>query len=157
MSKKSKTKKNSKPATTKVDSQKRNFLTIARNSLIGLAIVGGAGGVLAYSANSTMHEQDLTRLGQGTPMVVQVHDPNCPVCQRLQRETKAALGSFSDSQLDYVVANIKSPKGKSFAEKYSVPHITLLLFDGHGELKHILRGPQQKAALEREFRKLLKG
>lgn len=136
---------------------RRKWLDYARNGAITLAVLGSGGGYLVYSATAKMHEQDLTRIGQGTPSVVQVHDPNCPVCARLQRNTKSALAAFSDGDIEYVVANIKSAKGKAFAERNAVPHITLMLYDGKGELKHILRGPQEVSTLEVEFNKLLEG
>lgn len=136
---------------------RRKWLDYARNGAITLAVLGSGGGYLAYSANAKMHEQDLTRIGQGTPTIVQIHDPNCSVCARLQRNTKSALSTFSDGEIEYVVANIKSSKGKAFAERNAVPHITLMLYDGKGELKHILRGPQEVSTLEIEFKKLLEG
>lgn len=138
-----------------INPTRRKIIRLARNSAIGVAIVGATGGYLAFSARATMHEQDLTRIGQGLPAVVQIHDPQCPVCARLQRATKSALGSFDDGQFDYVVANIRSGKGEAFAAKYAVPHVTLLLFDAEGELQQILRGEQQVDFLEREFKKLL--
>ena len=134
---------------------RRKWLDYARNGAITLAVLGSGGGYLAYSTNAKMHEQDLTRIGQGTPTIVQIHDPNCSVCARLQRNTKSALGAFSEGEIEYVVANIKSSKGKAFAERNAVPHITLMLYDGKGELKHILRGPQEVSTLEIEFKKLL--
>jgi hypothetical protein len=136
---------------------RRKWLDYARNGAITLAVLGSGGGYLDYSANAKMHEQDLTRIGQGTPTIVQIHDPNCSVCARLQRNTKSALGAFSEGEIEYVVANIKSSKGKAFAERNAVPHITLMLYDGRGELKHILRGPQEVSTLEVEFKKLLEG
>lgn len=160
MSKKSNKKPPQKAMSNKTGQQvenpsRRKWMEYARNGAITLAVLGSGGGYLAYSANAKMHEQDLTRIGQGTPTVVQVHDPNCSVCARLQRNTKSALGAFPDGQIEYVVANIKSSKGKAFAERNAVPHITLMLYDGTGELKHILRGPQEVSTLEVEFKRLL--
>lgn len=140
-----------------VNPTRRKIIRFARNSAIAVAIVGATGGYLAYSAQGTMHEQDLTRIGQGLPSIVQIHDPQCPVCMRLQRATKAALSRLDDGQLDYVVANIRSGKGEAFANKYAVPHVTLLLFDADGELQHVLRGEQQADVLDREFKKLIRG
>lgn len=145
-----------KPA-EEINPTRRKIIRFARNSAIGVALVGATGGYLAYSASGTLHEQDLTRIGQGLPSVVQIHDPQCPVCMRLQRTTKAALGRLDDGQLDYVVANIRSGKGEAFANKYAVPHVTLMLFDAEGELQHILRGEQQADVLDREFKKLIRG
>lgn len=157
---KSRSKKTNTAKTTSVDEinpTRRKIIRFARNSAIGVVLVGATGGYLAYSASGTMHEQDLTRIGQGLPSIVQIHDPQCPVCMRLQRATKAALSRLDDGQLDYVVANIRSGKGEAFASKYAVPHVTLLLFDADGELQHILRGEQQANVLDREFKKLIRG
>lgn len=138
------------------DKSKRNFLTTLRNYAIGFAIVGSAGGVWAYSIQGSLHEQDLTRIGQGVPSIVQVHNPQCSLCRSLQRETRAALEEFGDDELTYLVADINTAGGRDIADKYSVPHVTLLLFDGAGELQHIVRGVQQKETLVAEFQDLLK-
>lgn len=154
---KSRSKKTKTSPQDEINPTRRKIIRFARNGAITLGVVGAIGGYLAYSASGTLHEQDLTRIGQGRPSVVQIHDPQCPVCQRLQRETRAALSTFDDGQIDYVVANIRNGKGDAFANKYAVPHVTLLLFDADGELQQILRGEQQAAVLEREFKKLLRG
>lgn len=159
MSRKPKSKKtnaNKTNAKNEIEPTRRKFIRFARNSVIGIAVVGATGGYLAYAASGTMHEQDLTRIGQGLPSVVQIHDPQCPVCMRLQRTTKAALERLGDGQIDYVVANIRTGKGEAFASKYGVPHVTLLLFDADGELQNILRGEQQADALDSEFKKLIR-
>jgi hypothetical protein len=86
---------------------------------------------------------------------VQVHDPQCTSCQELQRETRAALKTFDDDELDYVVANIKSTEGAAFANSYGAPHITLLLFDGEGELRSTLNGIRPRDELEGAFARLV--
>lgn len=124
----------------------------------GLIIAGGVGigGFFATSmVMATIAEHDLTRVGQGTPVIVQVHDPQCPSCQDLQRETRAALKSFEDTDLQYAVANIKSETGAAFANAHGAPHITLLLFDGAGNLQGRLNGVRPLAELETAFADLV--
>ena len=67
-----------------------------RNALKVLAGVGVAGvGVStlhAYDKNQrALH--DLSVLGQGQPVVVQIHDPGCPTCRRLKSAVTTAMKS----------------------------------------------------------------
>ena len=43
-----------------------------------------------------------------------------------------------------------------FAADHGVPHVTLLLFDGKGELRQILRGSQDRADLTPIFEDLMR-
>lgn len=134
---------------------RRDFLRRARNGAIALAVVGGAGFFFVQTVRSSIHEQDLSRIGNGTPTIVQIHDPQCSSCAALQRATRSALRAFDEDELDYVVANIRSTEGSEFAARHSVPHVTLLLFDGAGERKLTLQGQRRSEELERAFRSLL--
>ncbi|CTQ56086.1 hypothetical protein LP7551_04643 [Roseibium album] len=137
------------------DAGRRKFLELARNLTIGFAAVGGTGYVFAQSFKSTMHEHDLTRVENGRPTVVQIHDPNCSMCLALQRETRKALEMMESEELDYVIANIKTQKGQTFANRYGVQHVTLLLFDKRGELQGVLQGQRGSYALRDAFRDLV--
>ncbi|MEP3049231.1 MAG: thioredoxin family protein [Roseibium sp.] len=138
-------------------SGRRNFLRLTRNLAIGAGVLSGGGYVFAQNVISTMNEHDLTRVGNGRPTVVQIHDPNCSLCLALQKETRKALKQFQEGRLDYVVANIRSAKGKAFANRYGVQHVTLMLFDDKGELQEILQGQRGSYELRAEFSKLLAG
>ncbi|MEM7522983.1 MAG: hypothetical protein AAF360_04320, partial [Pseudomonadota bacterium] len=100
-------------------------------------------------------EHDLTRIGDGVPTVVQIHDPNCGLCRELQRETREALRAFDADQLRYVVANTTTPEGRRLAQVHGVSHVTLLLFDGAGKRRQTLRGVAESAILEDAFRRHL--
>ena len=132
--------------------QRRTFL---RNALLIAAVVGVGGVLTANTGMATMAEHDLTRVGQGVPVVVQVHDPQCTTCQALQRETRAALKAFDDAQLQYAVANITSETGAAFANRYGAPHVTLLLFDGAGDLRGTLNGVRPSDELQTAFERLV--
>ncbi|MEM7042140.1 MAG: thioredoxin family protein [Pseudomonadota bacterium] len=133
---------------------RREMLGRFRN--IGLIAAGlGAGGWWIVSeVRAGIHEADLTRIGNGIPAVVQVHDPHCPTCQALQREVRAAMAPFGDDELQYLVANIRQDKGRDFQRQHDVPHVTLILFDGDGERQEILSGPNRADHLEQVFRQL---
>lgn len=159
---KSKSKPQNKKATPKngaanyeVDKSKRNTLSTLRNSAIGILIAGGAGTYLYGAYQADLKERDLTQVGRGKPTIVQIHDPNCPMCTALQKATRSALQNFEEDDLRYLVANIKTAKGREFANQYNAPHVTLLLFDKRGELQNVLQGVRQEAELTTVFTNLI--
>ncbi len=135
---------------------RRHILKYMRNGTIALAAIAAGGYFAMDKVQATLTEHDLSKLGNGIPAIVQIHDPQCPVCLALQRETRDALGHFSQGDFEYMVANIRSQEGSAFANKYFVPHVTLLLFDGQGTLVKVLNGPNKSDFLQAEFRAHLK-
>ncbi|MDJ0828081.1 MAG: hypothetical protein QNJ16_21575 [Rhodobacter sp.] len=131
---------------------RRRVLSLARNGGIAAAVLGGTGLFGVRSVMATVAEHDLTRVGQGKPAIVQVHDPQCPTCTALQRETRRALDSFEECDLVYLVANIRTVDGSSFANTHRAPHVTLLLFDAHGTLRQSLNGMRYRQELREVFR-----
>ena len=132
---------------------RRAFLGKMRNGAIAALVVGGGGWFAVGKVRAMMREQDLTRIGNGIPTVVQIHDPQCSQCLALQRETREALCEFSDDDLQYVVANIRSAEGRALAATHRVGHVTLLLFDGNGERRMVLSGPNRAENLADAFRR----
>lgn len=130
---------------------RREILLLARNIGIGAVVLGGIGYYSVSTVMATHAELDLTRIGNGTPTVVQIHDPQCRQCQLLQTETREALGAFSEEDLTYLVANIRTAPGRRLASQHGVGHVTLLLFDGRGELRDTIHGVTDSAVLEAQF------
>lgn len=120
---------------------RRRALTWLRNGAIALPFLGAGGYFSARAVQASIAELDLTKVGTGTPSIVQIHDPNCQLCQTLQRQTRRALRAHDEAELHYLVANINTAEGNEFAGRYGVPHVTLLFFDADGEMVHTLRGP----------------
>lgn len=134
-----------------IDMSKRNFLSMARSSAIGSVVVG-AGGFYLYSAyQADLEERDLSKIGNGKPSIVQIHDPECQLCRALQKETRNALSNFEPENFEYLVANIRTSKGREFANTHNVPHVTLLLFNKHGRLKQVLQGVKSESELTGVF------
>jgi thioredoxin-like negative regulator of GroEL len=126
---------------------RRDVLRWARNVGVAAVAIGGGGFWMMRSVNAMQAEQDLTRIGQGKPVVVQVHDPQCATCTALQRETRDAMKQFGECDLVYLVADVSQIKGATFANRYGVPHVTLLLFDGDGRLQQTLSGMRYRDEL----------
>ena len=138
------------------DGKRRAFLLKLRNGAVATAVVSGAAWFVATEVKATVQEKDLSRIGNGIATVVQIHDPQCSKCIALQREAREAFGAFDDSELQYLVANIRTAEGKEFADKHRVQHVTLLLFDADGKRRTVLVGHNQAKNLERSFRRLVK-
>lgn len=135
---------------------RRAFLRKVRNGAVATLVVGTGGWFLIGKVRATMREQDLTQIGNGKPTVVQIHDPQCSQCVALQREARDALCEIGNGDLQYVVANIRSPEGRQLAAAHGVGHVTLLLFDGEGKRRGILAGPNDSLYLNAAFRRHLK-
>lgn len=126
---------------------RRAVLRRLRNGGILVAALGVGGYFSVQSVQATIAEHDLERIGRGTPMIVQIHDPECALCRALQKETRAALRGFEADELQYVIANIRTPEGRALANRHRVPHVTLLLMDGRGAVQNIISGTQDRDVL----------
>lgn len=134
--------------------ERRDVLKLMRNGTIGAVALGGLGWWGVSAVRATAAEQDLSRVGKGKPSIVQIHDPQCPMCTQLQRAARRALKSLDDDNLVYLVANIRGDEGRQFAARYNVPHVTLILFNGDGEVQQILNGVRSDDELMPLFQSL---
>ena len=132
---------------------RRELLRRGRNWGIVALGLGAGGWFLVDDIAATSRELDLTQIGRGVPTVVQIHDPQCPKCQALQREARQAMKAFGDGELRYLVANIRQEDGRRLARTHQVSHVTLLLFDAGGERRRIIAGQRSASALEEAFRR----
>jgi len=123
--------------------------------LVSAGIVGAIGLFSVNAVQATVAEHDLSRIGNGTPAVVQIHDPQCTLCTQLQRETRKALRALPDGAITYLIANIRNTEGAAFANRHGQPHVTLLLFDGQGKVYSVINGVTDSAELEEAFQRHL--
>ncbi len=126
---------------------RRNFLNRIRTAAIAIPVLGGVGYYSLTAIQASISEADLTKIGNGKPAIVQIHDPQCALCRTLQGQTRDVLGGHDGDTFEYLVANIKTKKGSDLAVRYSVRHVTLLLFDPAGQMVGIIRGPISKSNL----------
>ncbi|MDW3222740.1 MAG: hypothetical protein R8G34_07580 [Paracoccaceae bacterium] len=131
---------------------RRDFFKVVRNGAIALGAVAGGGYVAMGSFRAYAAEHDLSRVGQGKPVVVQVHDPQCPTCTALQKQARKALKGFGECDLVYLIADITTPEGRTFAVRHGVGNVTLLLFDGSGGLHQTVEGMRSSDQLDVIFK-----
>ncbi|MEM7733042.1 MAG: hypothetical protein AAF280_09700 [Pseudomonadota bacterium] len=142
----------SAPGASERNPDRRSFLARSGKWMIGVALLGGGAGFAISAVRATAREQDLSRVGQGVPSVVQIHDPGCALCTALQKEARRAMKGIDPATLTYVVANLKTDEGRDFANRHRQPHVTLMLLDPGGTPVQVLNGPQDADDLRALFR-----
>jgi len=131
--------------------ERRDFLKLARNGAIGLGLASFTGFFAVRTVQASLHERDLSRLGDGKLTVVQVHDPSCAMCNALQKATRAALDCFGECEIQYLIADINTAEGQAFATDHGVTHVTLVLFDQKAQRRSVFNGVRKTAELKDIF------
>ncbi|MCP4983062.1 MAG: hypothetical protein GY935_21510 [Gammaproteobacteria bacterium] len=131
--------------------KKRKWRDFRRFILTFVILAGVVGSGLTAFKYSHDVSHDLSVLGKGVPAVVQIHDPKCQLCNQLRSNASAAAESFGERLL-YRIADITTPRGRQLQLRHEVQHVTLLLFDGNGELRKVLTGVKSEDILQRAFR-----
>lgn len=149
--------KRNKPATPAAEAPavenpgRRRFMDFAKGWGLVAVLAAGGGWYLIDEVTATIAEQDLSKIGNGIPTVVQIHDPGCSRCAELQRQARKAMKGFGDGELQFLVANIHSKDGRALATQHGVGHITLLFLDGAGKRKDTLQGNYESDYLKNMF------
>lgn len=102
--------------------------------------------VVAVSLLPRGFSQDVSLVGQGTNVVVLVHDNN--VIQ--SADTMVAMNEVRDEyeeRVEFVVADIMTPDGRTFADRYNLQPTALVFFAGNGERLHTVYTEQTGASL----------
>lgn len=120
-------------------------------AIVIVAVVLSVGAALASYKTRHDREHDLSVIGNGIPTVVQVHDPDCPICRQLQTEVREAARGIGPDRLQLRTASLSMASGRAFAYRHDVPHVTLLYFDGDGRLNRKESGSQSSATLRPAF------
>ena len=118
-------------------------------SAVGLGVLGVAAGAISAYDNKQRELHDLTLVGSGTPVVVQIHDTTCPICRSLKSVTANVLKDHS--QIQFRIADLATSQGQALQQKYGVQKTTLLLFDAKGNLLDTVIGLQTREELEPLF------
>ncbi len=118
-------------------------------SAVALGVLGVAAGAISGYDTKKRELHDLTSIGAGKPVVVQIHDTGCPICRRLKSRASNVLDG--QPEIEFRIADIVSAKGRALQEKYGVQKTTLLLFDAEGNLVDTVFGLQTIEELESLF------
>lgn len=118
-------------------------------SAVSLGVMGVAAGAISGYDQKKRELHDLTSIGEGKPVVVQIHDTSCPICRRLKSRSMSVLDD--QDEIEFRIADIVTAKGRELQEKYGVQKTTLLLFDAEGNLVDTVFGLQTIEELEQLF------
>ncbi len=121
--------------------------------LIAVPVAGAAGAAIHRYDVQQRGLHDLTSIGSGQPVVVQVHDPACQLCRRLMNNTREALKTTDG--VVYRVADITTNEGETFRKTHNGETVSLILFDAKGRKRGTIRGVSSVAELEAQFKKLI--
>ena len=80
------------------------------------------------------YSSDLSQIGKGKNIVVQVHDHYLVASSQLM-ENLHRLRAEYDAVVEFIVADLQVAEGKAFAKNYNVDAVTLLFFAADG--RHI--------------------
>jgi hypothetical protein len=126
--------------------QKRRFFI---KSALSLGVLGVAAGAISGYDAQKKELHDLSVIGAGKPVVVQIHDTGCGICRSLKSRSLQVLDG--QTQIEYRVADLATAKGLAVAQKYGVQKTTLLLFDAEGKHVDTVLGLQTIEQLESLF------
>ncbi|RUR26714.1 hypothetical protein ELY33_16520 [Vreelandella andesensis] len=134
-------------------SKRRKITALVRKSLIIIAFLAVPIAWLIANEHTSKAESDLSVIGSGVPVAVQIHDHSCPLCQRLKANAEEAIAK-SEVPPEWRIVDINTTKGADFANQYGVGHVTILLFDGHGNRQETIQGVTSVQALTSSFEQL---
>jgi hypothetical protein len=125
-----------------------NWKKLTRRSLILLCFAAVLAIPLYFFSHQSKIEHDLASIGDGRiATVVQIYDFNCQLCSQLERNVLAVHADFKD-KVQFKLANINTTKGRRFANKHNVPHVTLLFFDKKGNRTNTMQGVSSPENIE---------
>jgi hypothetical protein len=146
---KNKARKNVKPVRVKRAYPSWRSLVV----VVGLLVASAA--ALAAYKKDWEQEHDLSVIGNGVHTVVQIHDPGCRLCRTLKSNAEQALAR-TDANIQYRIANVRTPEGRQLQHKHEIPHVTLLLFGPDGKLWRTLTWVKGSDTLQSVFEQFTK-
>ncbi len=132
----------------------KKLKALVRKTLIVLAFLAVPIAWLMVNEHTASAESDLSIIGGGVPVAVQIHDHSCPLCQRLKANAENALAQM-DAPPEWRVVDINTTKGADFASQYRVGHVTILLFDAQGNHQETIQGVTSVNSLRDSFEQLV--
>lgn len=92
------------------------------------------------------YSRDLTQIGKGRNVVVQVHDHNLVGSIDLMETLNKVRPEYADA-VEFVVADLLTPEGQAFATSHDASSVTLVFFAPDGTQRGSIKGAQDVNAL----------
>lgn len=92
------------------------------------------------------YSRDLSQIGKGKNVVVQVHDHNLVGSIDLMESLNTLRPEYAGS-VEFVVADLLTPAGQAFASTHNVSAVTLVFFAPDGTQRGTVQGVQELSSL----------
>lgn len=122
--------------TKTVPSIKKSFMV---KVVVALVVVGMLW--LAIANLPRGYSRDLTQIGKGKNVVVQVHDHNLVGSVDLMETLNKVRPEYATS-VEFVIADLLTPEGQAFATSHNVGSVTLVFFAPDGTQRGAIMGAQ---------------
>ncbi|MDI5935799.1 hypothetical protein [Halomonas kalidii] len=123
---------------------------LVRGTLIALAILAVPAAWLILEERNVRTLADLSVIGSGEPVAVQVFDQRRSASRRLRDNAEQALANIEHPPA-WRVVNINTTQGARFAGEHLVDQVTIVLFDEQGRRIDVIRGVASVGDLETAF------
>ncbi len=135
----------------KTDYMKKNTATIPKKSRLTMNVViaifmAGIIGLAIWNLPRG-YSVDLSQVGKGKNVVIQVHDHNLVNSTHLMENLSKVRGEY-DGVIEFVVADLNLAEGQAFAKMHKVDPATLLFFTPDGNHLGSVQGVQSPDALK---------
>jgi hypothetical protein len=105
-----------------------------------LALVAAA--FVALKLTPTPMSSDLSQVGQGTPAIVLAYENFSPSGAEALTRLKAVRPDY-ESRVRFIVADLGTPVGRTFGQRYGLQDSQAILLDGSGRAVTILASSEQ--------------
>ena len=105
-----------------------------------LILVGAA--FVALKLTPTPMSSDLSQIGQGTPAIVLAYENFSPSGADALNRLKAVRADY-ESQVRFIVADLGTPDGRTFGQRYGLRDSEAILLDGSGRAVAVLARSEQ--------------
>jgi hypothetical protein len=115
--------------------------------LLFLVLLAGIVGLAIWTLPRG-YSTDLSRIGQGGNVVVQVHDHGLVSSTTLMESLNKVRHDY-EGVIEFVVADLQIPAGRAFAQTHNAEAATLLLFAPDGTRLGVVQGAHEPVVLRR--------
>lgn len=115
--------------------------------LLFLVLLAGIVGLAIWNLPRG-YSTDLSRIGQGGNVVVQVHDHGLVSSTTLMESLNKVRHDY-EGVIEFVVADLQIPAGRAFAQTHNAEAATLLLLAPDGTRLGVVQGAHEPAVLRR--------
>jgi hypothetical protein len=123
---------------------------VTRTLMISLLAIVGLVAALWMMLPSSF-TTDVTRIGQGTPVVALIYDGSDSVSINMKYGYKK-LRKVYQPNVEFMLINVRSPTGIDFLQKTNAQPGTALYYNAEGDRIHLEQGPKDVAALSESIK-----